>query len=154
MTPLLQSLHQLFIRDLNKLESEVNLYSIDELLWIINGEIKNPAGNLCLHLCGNLQHYIGAVLGNSGYVRDREKEFSTRGISKDTLIIEIQSTKKALASTLPVLSNETLESIYPEKVFAEPMTTQYFLIHLLAHLSYHLGQINYHRRLTNNTIHL
>ncbi len=150
MSPTLHSLHQLFIRDLNKLESEINLYTTDESLWITKGDIKNPAGNLCLHLCGNLQHFIGAVLGNSGYVRDREKEFSSRGISKETLIIGIQSTKKALASTLPILTNEALESIYPEKVFAEPMTTQHFLIHLLAHLSYHLGQINYHRRLTNN----
>ena len=114
---------------------------------MVKGEIKNSAGNLALHLCGNLQHYIGARLGNTGYVRDRPKEFSLKGISAKDLVLEIIKTKEAIKFTLPKIDPATLEKEYPEKVFNDPMTTQYFLIHLSAHLGYHLGQINYHRRL-------
>ncbi|MFZ2905806.1 MAG: DinB family protein [Cyclobacteriaceae bacterium] len=134
-------------RDLNKLEEEIKLYPSDESIWKLDGQIKNTAGNLCLHLCGNLQHYIGAVLGKSDYQRNRDLEFSEKGISKAVLITTIQTTRMAVKSALDQLHSDSLEKEYPEKVFNYPMTTSYFLIHLCAHLGYHLGQINYHRRL-------
>lgn len=134
-------------RDLNKLEEEIKLYPSDESIWMLDGQIKNTAGNLCLHLCGNLQHYIGAVLGKSDYQRNRDLEFSEKGISKAVLITTIQTTRMAVKSALDQLHSDSFEKEYPEKVFNYPMTTSYFLIHLCAHLGYHLGQINYHRRL-------
>ncbi|MEO8173519.1 MAG: DinB family protein, partial [Sediminibacterium sp.] len=108
---------------------------------------SNPGGNLCLHLLGNLQHYIGHVLGNSGYVRNRPKEFSDKDIPVSELFDLIDHTVAAVAKTIRSLNETTLGKTYPEKVFEYDMTTEYFLLHLLAHLNYHLGQINYHRRI-------
>lgn len=147
MSLLIKTVQKLLDRDLAVLEKEISSYSSDADLWKVVGDIKNPAGNLCLHLCGNLQYYIGAVLGNSGYVRNRDAEFSTKGLSKEELLNEIATTRKAVSKALENLNPTVLETIYPVEVFKDPMTTGYFLIHLSAHLGYHLGQINYHRRL-------
>jgi hypothetical protein len=149
MNEFLSSISKILERDLNKLVEEINLYTSEELVWNIKGDIKNSGGNLCLHLCGNLQHFIGATLGNSGYIRNRDNEFTAKGVSRDKLIIEIQSTKKSIQTTLSNLDKSILEKEYPIEVFGYPMTTMFFLIHLTSHLEYHLGQINYHRRLLN-----
>jgi hypothetical protein len=141
------SIHKLIERDLNKLEIEINLYPSEESVWTISGDIKNCGGNLCLHLCGNLQHFIGAVLGNTGYVRNRDYEFAAKGLSKAELTIEIENTRTSIKTTLEQLDSTTLTTEYPIQVLGYPMTTLYFLIHLTAHLEYHLGQINYHRRI-------
>ena len=147
MNSFLNSISKVILRDLDVLEKEISLYPTTESIWLVKGEIKNSAGNLALHLCGNLQHYIGAQLGNTGYVRDRPKEFSLKDISAKDLVLEIIKTKESIKFTLLKIDPATLEKEYPEKVFNDPMTTHYFLIHLSAHLGYHLGQVNYHRRL-------
>lgn len=134
-------------RDLEKLKTEVEQYSSDEQLWLVHGEIANSGGNLALHLVGNLKHFIGATLGDSGYVRDRESEFSSTGVSRAELISAIEETSEVVSATLANITAEELAAAYPIEVFGEPMTTEYFLVHLATHLSYHLGQINYHRRL-------
>ena len=141
------SIQTILERDLKKLEQEITLYPSEEALWTIAGTIKNPAGNLCLHLCGNLQHYIGAVLGGSGYIRNRDREFAARHISREALISEIKKTNVAVKAALEKLDPDTLDRTYPEQVFSFSMTTAYFLIHLTSHLGYHLGQVNYLRRL-------
>lgn len=141
------SLQNVLLRDLSKLESELLLYPDEASLWKVDKAIKNPAGNLCLHLCGNLQHYIGGVLGRSGYVRNRDNEFAAKNISRENLIKEIAFAKKAVSDTLPTLTEQQLQANYPEDVLGKPTTTLFFLVHLSAHLSYHLGQVNYHRRL-------
>lgn len=147
MNSFLENISKIILRDLDVLEKEIALYPTTDSIWMVKGEIKNSAGNLALHLCGNLQHFIGAVLGNSGYIRDREKEFSLKNISAKDLVIEIIKTKEAIKNSFPKIDPTSLEKEYPEKVFTNSMTTQYFLIHLSAHLGYHLGQVNYHRRL-------
>lgn len=141
------SLQNVLLRDLSKLESELLLYPDEASLWKVDKAIKNPAGNLGLHLCGNLQHYIGGVLGESGYVRNRDNEFAAKNISRENLIKEIAFAKKAVSDTLPTLTEQQLQANYPEDVLGKPTTTLFFLVHLSAHLSYHLGQVNYHRRL-------
>ena len=143
----IDSLQNVLLRDLSKLESELLLYPDEASLWKVDKAIKNPAGNLCLHLCGNLQHYIGGVLGRSGYVRNRDNEFAAKNVSRENLIKEIASAKKAVSDTLPTLTEQQLQANYPEDVLGKPLTTLFFLVHLSAHLSYHLGQVNYHRRL-------
>ena len=145
--PFIHSILTILERDLKKLEDEIKLYPSEDSLWNLAGAIKNPAGNLCLHLCGNLQHYIGAVLGGSGYSRNRDREFAARNISREDLLLEIQQTKSSVRSALEQLDPIALDRSYPEQVFSYSMTTSYFLIHLASHLGYHLGQINYHRRL-------
>ncbi|CAL1518290.1 DinB family protein [Chitinophaga sp. MM2321] len=146
---LVNILINLFERDLSKLEEEIAAYDSEEALWRVPTGIKNSAGTLTLHLCGNLQHFIGAVLGQTGYVRNRELEFSARNIPKEELLLQIGATRRIVLTVILALSPEDLEKIYTERVLAgELTTTGHFLVHLLAHLGYHLGQINYHRRLT------
>ena len=136
-----------FERDLIKLKFEIESYKSEESLWLIDGTILNSAGNLCLHLIGNLNAFIGAELGNTGYIRDREFEFSGKYIPQQELIQKIDKTLSIIKTTLDSLSDEELKQDYPKIVFKKKMTVEYFLIHLTTHLTYHLGQINYHRRL-------
>jgi uncharacterized damage-inducible protein DinB len=143
----LASFIKLFDRELTTLEKEITLYPSEETIWKLGGEIKNTAGNLCLHLCGNLQHFIGTILASSGYVRNRDYEFAARGITRTQLIREIQTTREVVKSALFNLDEPALQKEYPLQTLGYPMTTAYFLIHLYGHLTYHLGQINYHRRL-------
>lgn len=143
----IESIGKLIDRDLNKLAEEIRQYPTEEGIWVVKGEIKNSAGNLCLHLCGNLQHFFGTVLGKTGYVRNRENEFAAKGIPKTQLLAEIQNTRDAVNKTLQKFDISKLSDAYPEKVFDYPMTNMHFFIHLAAHLGYHLGQVNYHRRL-------
>ncbi len=138
---------ELYERDLGRLKAEIGQYSDDADLWKVSGGITNSAGNLALHLTGNLKHFIGAVLGGSGFVRDRDAEFSTSGISRNELLADIDATAAVLKATLEKLTDEDLASLYPIEVFGEPLTTAFFLTHLTTHFTYHLGQINYHRRL-------
>ena len=141
------SIKSILIRDLTSLEKEIRSYQNESDLWKLDGDIKNTPGNLTLHICGNLQHFIGAVIGKDGYVRQREQEFGKKDVPAADLLTEIGRTKSAVTSVLNLLSDQDLENTYPKEVFGKPMTFSYFLMHLTGHLMYHLGQINYHRRL-------
>ena len=141
---LIETLISIFDRDLTKLKTEIELYENEASLWLIEKNIANSAGNLCLHLTGNLRAFIGAQLGNSGYVRHRDLEFSSKDIPKAELMRQIDETIAVVSQTLNKLTNDDLNQDYPVVVFAEKMTTGYFLVHLATHLGYHLGQINYH----------
>jgi uncharacterized damage-inducible protein DinB len=143
----IDSLISLFTRDLNKLKAEIETYQNEEALWKTDKSIANSAGNLCLHLVGNLNTYIGTQLGNSGYIRQRDLEFSLKDIPRSELIEQIEKTIGVVNSILVKLSAEDLEKEYPIEPLGYTMTTEYFLIHLYGHLNYHVGQINYHRRL-------
>jgi uncharacterized damage-inducible protein DinB len=142
-----ETLKSLFNRDLNKLKSEIESYKTESNLWVIDREIANSSGNLCLHLIGNLNTFIGATLGGSNYIRNRELEFSLKDISKLELIKMIEETIVVVSETLDKITDEQINSEYPLLVFHEKMSTEFFLVHLATHLTYHLGQINYHRRL-------
>lgn len=147
---LIETLKDLYDRDLNKLKTEIESYRDEAAMWKVSGEIPNSGGNLALHLIGNLKSFIGANLGDSGYVRQRDLEFSNKYTPRAELLQMIDETADVVAATLDKLTTEQLEQVYPIVVFAdrtEPMTTLWFLVHLATHLNYHLGQINYHRRL-------
>jgi uncharacterized damage-inducible protein DinB len=144
---LVETLQSLYNRDLSKLKEEIGLYADEADLWKTGGAITNSAGNLTLHLIGNLRHFFGAVLGETGYIRDRDKEFLDAGVSRDELLAGIDHAAVDVKSTLDKLTDEDLAKNYPIEVFGHPMTTEFFLVHLATHLNYHLGQINYHRRL-------
>lgn len=147
---MIEILSKLFQSDLEKLKTEISSYKNEKKLWLVTGDIKNSSGNLCLHICGNLRHFIGAVLGNSGYKRDRDLEFSKKNVPKKELLKEIESTLQIVERTLNELKEEKLEETFPINVFSYEMTTGFFLSHLTNHLGYHLGQINYHRKLLDN----
>ena len=144
---LIQTLQKLFSRDLEKLKQEISLYKDENKIWVIEEGIANSAGNLCLHLIGNLNTYIGVELGKTNYVRNRELEFSLKDIPRQELIRKIDDTIIVVKEALNSLKEEELENEYQLLVFAEKTSTGYFLVHLAVHLGYHLGQINYHRRL-------
>ncbi len=142
-----KTLTQLFLRDLNALQDEVKLYTNEKQLWVIADGISNSAGNLALHLIGNLNHFIGEGLGNTGYIRQRDLEFSQKNIPRKILLQDIDNTKQMVETVLASLTEDNLQSEYKRRWFEDYMTTEYFLVHLSMHLAYHLGQINYHRRL-------
>ncbi len=144
---LIPILQQLFKRDLDTLKFEIGAYKSESTLWATDGEIANSGGNLCLHLVGNINAFIGTTLGNTGYVRQRALEFTQKDVPKTVLIEQITATQQMVEKTLNQLSETDLLREYPIHVFKKEMTTGYFLTHLATHLTYHLGQVNYHRRL-------
>lgn len=144
---LTETLRSLFTRDLKRLRAEIELYKNEENIWKTGGSITNTAGNLCLHLVGNLNTYIGKEIGMTNYVRNRELEFSLKDVSRAELLAKIDDTIRVVNAALDNLDEESLAVEYPVLVFEEKTTTGYLLVHLATHLAYHLGQINYHRRL-------
>ena len=136
-----------FERDLNKLIEEISLYKSEEDIWKIKEGISNSAGNLTLHLVGNLKHFIGTTLGKTGYVRERDKEFSEKNIPRHQLISDVKDTIAIIKNTLSKLNTDSLEQDFPITLNNMVSSTASVLVYLLAHLNYHLGQVNYHRRL-------
>ena len=141
---------QLFERDLKKLISELEAYKDEENIWKVSENISNSTGTLVLHLVGNLKHFIGAVMGNTGYIRNRDAEFSLRNIPRAHLIEQVLETIKVINETMSGFEENKFSSNYPLEVFGKPMTYEFFMMHLQGHLNYHLGQVNYHRRLLDN----
>lgn len=141
------TLKALFRRDLEKLVQELSQYTNESKIWYTEKGISNSAGNLALHLVGNLNTYIGLHLGNTGYVRNRELEFSQKDVARTTLIKMIEDTIVVIDKVMDELPPEQVEALYPIEVFGGPIYTGHFLVHLSGHLMYHLGQVNYHRRL-------
>lgn len=144
---LIQELQKVYVKDLTKLREEISLYRNEENLWKIEKQIANPAGNLCLHLVGNLNAFIGAVLGKTGYVRNRDQEFSLKNIPQKTLLTMVDETIIVINTTLGAMNDSQLHEEYPLLVLKEKTSVGFFLFFLSSHLGYHLGQINYHRRL-------
>ena len=142
-----QSLTEIYDRNLLQLKAEINLYNDEKALWSVRGQVSNSAGNLCLHLIGNLNHFIGATLGNTGYVRHRENEFTFKNISRENLLAEIDKTIEMIRNTLSQMKEEDFAKEFPLLKHDKRVSTEEMLLHLLSHLNYHIGQINYHRRL-------
>lgn len=145
MTP--EEFNKLFQRDLTKLGLELSAYSDEAKLWLIDKSIANSSGNLALHLFGNLRTFIGLDLGQFPYTRDRDREFAAKGVSRSELLEELEEVKTIVSGSLLGLTEERLKETSIQIFFGYEMTIGYFLIHLFGHFNYHLGQINYHRRL-------
>jgi uncharacterized damage-inducible protein DinB len=139
----------LFSRDLTKLAQQVQAFPDDASLWKRCGTM-NSAGNLVLHLEGNLREYIGRQLGGIAFRRERPLEFSSSGIPASELIQRIEEVKGVVWAPLSELSEETMAATFPENVLGVSISTRQFLIHLNGHLNYHLGQIDTLRRILND----
>ena len=137
---------ELIERDLLKLREELAAFKNEEHLWATLPGVTNSVGNLSLHLIGNLNHFIGATLGQTGYVRQRDMEFSTRGVSREHIIAEIDKVRDMVGRVLGGLAPDVLEAQYPFEIFGQ-RSTGFYLTHFYGHLTYHLGQINYLRRI-------
>ncbi len=138
----------LFARDIARLIQELNAFPDTAAVWQTAPGVTNAAGTLALHLEGNLREYIGRQLGEIPFTRDRPLEFSARGVERDALIARLEAVEAQIPPVIAALSATQFDAIYPENVLGKPMTTRQFLIHLEAHLNYHLGQIDYLRRVT------
>jgi hypothetical protein len=141
------SIAKIITRDLEKLKQELLLYKNEENIWTVEKGITNSTGNLALHLVGNLKTFIGLQLGNHVYVRNREAEFSSKNISLLDLVKSIDETMTVVNDTLESIKNSDLTVDHAYLIWDKPHTIEYMLIHLCGHLNYHLGQVNYHRRL-------
>lgn len=139
-------------RDLNKVIQELNSFHHEENMWVVTGKINNTAGNLALHIAGAVNHFVGAILGKNGYVRTREKEFSDKHVSKGEIINKIVQAIDTVKKILPLLTENDMQKEFPEKIGGHTLTIGFFLIHLVSHINYHLGQINYHRRLLDQYV--
>jgi uncharacterized damage-inducible protein DinB len=133
-------------RDLRAVERELEAYPDEHQLWQVVQGMPNCAGTLALHVAGNLQHYIGAKLGGTGYVRDRPAEFARRDVSRADILTELETARAVVASVLAGLRDEDLPKLFPEIITDVRLDTEEYLVHLLVHLAYHLGQIDSHRR--------
>ena len=147
---LIDTLKTILSRDLLKLKAEIELYKDEKNIWLIDKGIANSAGNLCLHLIGNLNTYIGKEIGKTSYVRNRDLEFSLKDVARTELVKNIDATVIVIQNALSKMKEDELDKEYPLLVFDKKTSTEYFLVHLVAHFSYHLGQVNYHRRLLDN----
>ena len=142
-----ENLKHLYVADVQKVIAEVEQYKSDEDFWSVSDGISNSGGTLTLHLIGNLKHYIGAVLGSTGYRRERDNEFSDRGVSREEILVQLRSVIEMLEETFNKVSDEDLQKDYPEELGDKPQKTVAVVVYMLTHLNFHLGQINYHRRL-------
>jgi hypothetical protein len=138
----------LYARDLNRLVQELRAFPDTAALWRTAPGVTNAAGTLALHLEGNLREYVGRQLGGIAYQRDRPREFSARGIERAEIIGRLEAVRDTVPPVIGALSPPVLDATYPESYDGSPLATRQFLIHLLGHLNYHLGQIDYLRRFT------
>lgn len=133
-------------RDLRALAREVAAYPDDAAVWREVPGLPNSAGVLARHLAGNIRHYIGTALGGSAFERDRADEFAARGLPRAAIIAEVEAAGADVARVVPGLTAAQLDADLPVPVGGHRVGTRRFLLHLGAHLAYHLGQIDYHRR--------
>ncbi|KAA1246799.1 DUF1572 family protein [Aquimarina sp. RZ0] len=144
---IIEILKTILNRDLQKLKLEISSYTKEKNLWLVTDQVSNSAGNLCLHLIGNLNTYIGAEFGKTGYVRERDQEFALKNVPVSKLLSMIDETILVVENSLNLLTRDDLQKEYPRMLLDKKPSTALFLVHLTTHLTYHLGQINYHRRL-------
>ena len=135
------------VRELDGFKRELALFPDDESVWTTLPGVANSAGNLALHIAGNLQHFIGAVLGGTGYVRNRELEFGRRSGPRENIYAELDAAIAVVRRVLPQISDETLDADFPEAVMGLKFRTGTFLVHLCSHAGFHLGQAGYLRRI-------
>ena len=143
---MIASLARILRRDLDTLEREIRLYPDDASLWVAVPGQPTAGGNLALHLAGNLRHFIGATLGASGYVRDREREFAAQGLSREAVLQELARASMEVQSALQGLDPTRLSEPFPLEIQGVRLSTEAVLLHLATHLAFHLGQVDYHRR--------
>jgi uncharacterized damage-inducible protein DinB len=146
-TPLPLLIGPFLRRELRSLRLELEAYPDEELLWALPPGLPNSAGTLALHLAGNLRHFVGAVLGGDGYLRNRDEEFAARDVPRAVLLEQLSRAEAAVEATLPLLGEERMAQPFPEPIRDQSLQTGELLVQLAVHLSYHLGQVSYHRRL-------
>lgn len=149
MTP--EYVARVLVRDVNAVRRELEAYPDEASVWALPPGVANSGGTLALHLAGNLQHFFGAVLGGGGYKRDRAAEFAKRDVPRSALIVELEAAIVGVGLGMSQVSEARLAEEFPEAIAGHRIVTGEWLIHLVAHTGYHLGQIDYHRRLVTKS---
>jgi uncharacterized damage-inducible protein DinB len=134
------------LRDLEGLQREINLFPDDDTVWITRPGVSNSAGNLALHIAGNIRHFIGGHFGGIAYTRDREDEFGRRTGTRADLVAELARAIAVVRDVLPRMTPEQLDSLFEGHPDVR-VTVRRFLLHLCTHTSFHLGQAGYLRRI-------
>jgi hypothetical protein len=140
------TLRMLLTRELRAVRRELEAYPDEATVWRAIPGLPNTGGTLALHVAGNIQHFFGAILGRDGYTRDRDAEFARRDVPRSELLAGIDAAIAAVERTLPRLDDRVLAAPYPEPIAKRTVSTTDFAVHLVSHLAYHLGQMDYHRR--------
>lgn len=146
------ALAAMICRELRALERELQAYKTEDQVWLVPPGLPNSGGTLALHAAGNLLHFIGAVLGGTSYVRDRDAEFSRRGVPRTELIEGLRQASEVVTATLTALDPARLEAPYPLPVLNRRLDTGDFMMHLATHLAYHTGQVDFHRRIVTGDV--
>jgi DinB family protein len=146
------ALAAMICRELRALERELQAYKTEDQVWLVPPGLPNSGGTLALHAAGNLLHFIGAVLGGTSYVRDRDAEFSRRGVPRSELIEGLRQASEVVTATLSALDPAKLEAPYPLPVLNRRLDTGDFMMHLATHLAYHTGQVDFHRRIVTGDV--
>jgi uncharacterized damage-inducible protein DinB len=146
---MIETIKTVMVRDLQAVGKEISAFESEEKLWNVKGGVTNSAGNLCLHLIGNLNHFVGAGIGKTGFVRQRDEEFSSRDVPRMDLLKMLDETAAMLSRVFDQMKPEQLqaENPFPKSGGTQMVKNYFLLLHLIAHLNYHLGQINYLRRM-------
>jgi hypothetical protein len=144
---------RLINRELTSLRDELLAYPSEADMWAVPKGVPNSAGNIALHLVGNLRFFVGTQLGATGYVRDRDAEFAKRNVPRAEIVASIEVAADEITRTLATLDPALLDKPFPVEIGGNKIQTEMFLQHLASHLAYHLGQIDYHRRVvTGNPV--
>ncbi len=146
MSPI-TDLADLYQRDLTRLQQQIEAFPTDDSLWQVVPGISNPAGTLVLHLEGGLRWFVGTQLGKLNYQRNRPEEFAKKGLAKSELLSRIEDLRRSIPAVIRSLSEEDMQKEYPLVVLERPLSTQGWLVSLFGHVSWHLGQIDYLRRM-------
>lgn len=144
MTP--EHIRTVMLRDLATVRAEIEAYPDEQGVWALPAGLPNSAGTLALHLAGNLEHFVGALLGGTGYVRDRDAEFGNRDVPRSELVARVDAAIATVGRVLGNLDAQRMDQPFPQTVGGTQLSTGLFLTHLATHLAYHLGQLDYHRR--------
>ena len=139
-------LADLFEQHLLILKEELLKFKDEENIWRNAPGVTNTAGTLVLHLVGNLKYTIGTIIGGTGYVRNREQEFSLTNVPREQLIADIEATVEILKTSLAGITQARFDETYPLEMFSA-RSTAYYVTHFYGHFNYHLGQVNYLRRI-------
>ena len=136
----------LLLRELEGFKRELALFPDEDRMWHTLPGVTNSAANLALHVAGGLQYLVGSVLGQTGYVRDREAEFNRRSGTRGEVYAELDRAAAVVRDVMPGVPDSTLALPFPEPVLGVAFGTRVFLLHLCAHAALHLGQAGYLRR--------
>lgn len=141
---LLNLVRTALIRELEELRDGVRETAktlADQDLWAKPIEPGNSIGHLILHLTGNLNHFVGGQLGKTGYVRDREREFTENNHpGKEKVLANLDDAVATFRCVVENLTAEQLISPHPETRLGQVLPA---LTHLVAHFALHRGQMTY-----------